>query len=1442
MANIVPKLNLNKTPNLVENNSLIFAKNIRLDATGTIHKDFSLKPINTFIEKDTPDRQKTYQYEDLLDKIIYDITVQANNLNEDENFKKHCNDVAITLYNIKHKSFKNCVDSNYEFVGQIPYSKGFYLFIGGYSNIKSVEDNNIILYKQHDYITHYNEETNTFELCNCNWIYSGGSIDGEVITNLANEIILIVIEKPIDNKLIPIKSINLNKSNFADDESLYTQTPITPVINLKINGYFGYSIPNGVYQFYIRYKIREDFYTDWFPASKELAIGNRYVTNTNFGSVGFTNIHTDTDKSFVFLVDDITLGEYSKNYKSFQIGFILSHDDSILGRAWKHFDLGTSVINFDYKGEESTEIEITEFTKSIYNLYNVNNITLYNNKLYISNYIETDFNTNLQEYADKVKISLVKKEYDQTTYLNPVENSNYYDGIKITNSINDTKVLYFAKTGDLGSSIIDTLFNAENHAIKNILQNQLDTLLSFDLIKTQINKTVSYKDVILSLYASSIMSTYTQHLQANKLIAVDNPSFPIEDISIEEFGETPTNDNSNTYTNSILDIVKTHSCWVDSNGNFVDKAKKPSGKYTFVIRRKATGKYKQIDPNRPGLDGNGNYQTDLVIIGKPKATKAVADTTTKEFIITQRITLDLSISQKYFENGSDYVINYDTLIPYQSYAFYIHYCKNTGEYTNGFKCNFNQTVIDEQDCRTIIYPKFENIILPKGYTHCFFSIVHTKGLVSTIFNVNKIEQNNTTFYEGNSLDVNLSNVPVIKEVACKSEGFDYNAEYHDSANGEKFRYFGANGIIRIEHDNKTNNNIENKTLYTINTYNSNLNEDTALIKCTPFINLNNSTSDSNLTSLNYDDYNDLVLLGHICKVYNLDKEQTINYFSDGTNLYKKNFSKELDDGAYNLTELSVEGDGSNWLGNRPIFSTEPFYIYSNYNLNYLTLTENIRTVIKSISFGTKEVEGVTVANTLSRAFRLINSMNNSALYTLPSMYKNYTRKYYSVYNSKNNKISFDNTIRSSVLYGDEELINIFRFNANDYYNIPTNKGIITNIIAIADRILVHTEHSMFAFSGTNGLVSYEGEISLDTRQPFDNGIKELFGAKLGFAGLQSKNNQILTEQGYIFFEKDTKSIYLYDGQNTNKLHNDIAVLLKHKNIIDIYFANDFYNNRFFISICFDDYNYTTLSYSLLENKVGFISLHDFKFTKTFNTKANCYFYSPNDKNIYTIDKLTYGYYGELETTDNIYPQKFYITTKNIYTKSLKLENGKVIAELAKIPTSIEQNIYNSIVDIIDNTNYETIKTLNNIVWSSSFISKLFETSINDTINKNKTADIVLSKKPCSALLIYSDNCITKIIEIEDISNNFSIYNTSTYKYPRFNQGLWAFNYFRDIENINDEFNYSSKYEDGRIEANPRPDYNSDINSLIEGKYFVVRFYFDKEFKLETLITNFRNKL
>ena len=79
MGNVITKLNLNRTPNLVENNSLVFAKNIRIDIDGTIHKDYSINPMSI-----VPTSSNDIFYDNILTRIIADFTSIINNPNSEE--------------------------------------------------------------------------------------------------------------------------------------------------------------------------------------------------------------------------------------------------------------------------------------------------------------------------------------------------------------------------------------------------------------------------------------------------------------------------------------------------------------------------------------------------------------------------------------------------------------------------------------------------------------------------------------------------------------------------------------------------------------------------------------------------------------------------------------------------------------------------------------------------------------------------------------------------------------------------------------------------------------------------------------------------------------------------------------------------------------------------------------------------------------------------------------------------------------------------------------------------------------------------------------------------------------------------------------------------------------------------------------------------------------
>ena len=819
---------------------------------------------------------------------------------------------------------------------------------------------------------------------------------------------------------------------------------------------------------------------------------------------------------------------------------------------------------------------------------------------------------------------------------------------------------------------------------------------------------------------------------------------------------------------------------------------------------------------------------------------------------------------KYKATDSALLLGYTTLIPYQKYKFYIHYVKQNGEITNGYYCNGItggiKTAPYKSAVDSIIFPKFTNIKLPKGYVACFFSIVHVENTVATVFNISI----NNAYGEASCMDINIGLMPGSDNMTIKQGYTEGNVEdsvnpdfptdsiepqtdietteiktntakYYYSSDASNIRYFGADGVIRFDTDS---NITTGKIAYLVNDYTISDAEDTQLTKCTPFINPNTLSKVSDTSTENvYSSFDDMNLLGFICAISPLHRDRTIKYYTDGSSVYiKKNVENADGTGDYfSLVELK------NHLQDTTIYEeqitalnityTNIEYVYSNYNLNYLGLNEDPIETYKTYYNNKSEDTTNTTVPSGSIVLRLFKSLMMSSTYMLPAMYKTYTKKTYSIY--KRNEITeFNNTIRASKLEGDESSINIYKFEPNDYYNVPTNRGLIVNLISVGDAILVHTEDSMFKFSGSNTIQSSDGEIQPTETNVFDTGVSEVFGSDFGFAGLQYKNDHIVTENGYIFFDRDSRIVYMYSGQGQIvKLSDSIEKLFRHRPIENIRFANDYYNNRFFMSILFyEDYITTedgkevikqryypvTLSFNFTEDVKSFVSLHDFYYGYAFNTKTKCYFLASDRQDICIIDKEHKGCYTKLELTND----KLYLQRKEIAT--IVLADNDIVGTTT---TTYNINLYDSIVDIINNSNYEDVKTLNAINWCGNKVTSEFR-------NIDKSNDVTLNMVeevndtvPCKYIRIYSDTCMSDLLPCIARSNDKSISSTDYTKYPFYNQGTWSFNYFRNILNA----------------KNNRNPLSGDNNSLIEGKYFVVRFVFDTDFKLETLYLNINKK-
>lgn len=1505
MALIEPKLNLNRTPSIVDNNSMVFAKNIRADVDGTIHRDYSITPLNLVRDGFTDDGfAKHIDYINLLRHAIKDLEYYATN-------SGYATDIDV--YNHYIDEYKSIL-SNWRIVDVIASNTEFYIFI--YGSYKEEEDKPVV---RKSFIIKYDEKTGKYSPCNCNWNWSGGNITGCVINNLVGDKLIIIGEsEPKLTKLVPLKCINITKSSYLDDETIYTQTPNIPYTNLKYAGKFAHTVPNGVYQFFIRYKIRDNFYTDWFLASRDIFIGNQYNTSTTFGTIQYINTNVDSDNSVILDVQHV-LKDHIKNYKSFQIGYILSHDDAVLARAWKHFDMETTKVYFDFKEQDIEEINVTDLTKTTYQLYNVANVTNFKNKVYVSNYTETDFNENdneeIENIANNITIEIgetQKKEGTKTYKENKIDsfdtsNDTYIKSVEVyTEEVTDYKDKNKI-SGEKGliSNLLKT--GADNN-IRDMLMN----IFSFDenVYANASPETIYPNTTLFDVQSSGETFAAVKGERERELRQYENENatkptavryIKFDDANNAQIHVTYDNAKSDNelilnkkdYTkaedivNKILEYIYTNTNYFNSKGEFVDLSLSVIDTFKISIIRDLSYENLEQEIQKPSSswdDVTGNV-TGPTTGPNTGTTGPTTGTTEVKYVwklknesYIQHINISFSANPEEIDVPDVTLLtNCTTLIPHQYYKFYVHFIKSNGEITNGYECKKAGEIKapHKEECNTILYPKFSNIQIPTGYDGCFFSILHTAVNVATIANIKNYtyedtdKQKHTIGIEGVCFDINTMLLPMFKTfnvIGTSSNGKEVNAigNYYYSGNSDVVRYFGADGVVTIKSDDESiaseyiddTNVTVGKIAYALDDFRvSDKDENNYLIKCTPYYSRADisavnkpSTGVQPMASVDIptnrskviEDYENYELKGYICTLYPLSREVSTELYTDGsTMLYKLNPEETGND--YRFKEVSNKDNKPSGVKDLLSFNlriTHPVSVYSNYNLNFLGLVEEPKLKINtyypgsSSSSGSSDSDenGTKPTNDESMKFiaRLFSSLTLSSIYTLPKMYKQYTRKNYIIkYDTVTSR--FDNTIRSSLLEGDENSIDVFRFDPNDYYNVPADKGKIVNLVGVGDMIIAHTQDTMYRFTGANTLSPNDGEIKVNETDPFDTGIAEVFGSDFGYAGIQDKKHSILSEYGYIFFDKDANVIYAYSGQGQiTKITDSIEKLMRYDKIKDVYFANDYYNNRFFVRLLFENNASATLSFNIREQVKQFISLHDFNFVKAFNTKTNCYFISNDNSKISKVDKTSTGLYHDLLSfSSQIYPYK----EGNSWIRLSTIDNALVQRTEVKFGYSM--------IDVINNQNYETIKTLDYIEWCSRFIKSEFAEVNNDNLNTLKMADILEDEIPCFYLRVYTDSCMTKLIEIDDKrSNNVSISDPNSYQYARYNQGKFTLNYFRNIQNANDRFNYLENLNDGRNGA----EYRSDNNSLIEGKYFVARFLFDKDFKFESIDFNYKNKI
>ena len=1514
MSTINAKLSLNRTPQSVDSNSLVFAKNIKVLKDNTIGCDNSIEQILLLEEGE----------------VLVGEIVGVNN-------------------------------------------KIYYLIN------TDVTQNDIIINKSK--IIEYDEETKSTIEVKCNWTYNGGVITGYTTINNNNDIILTICEYGSDVD-VPIKHINITKSSYEDEESLYTQNPNIPITNLTLLATYTKTIPNGVYQFFIRYKIRDNFYTSWFPCSKECFAGTSDVIKTIQGQLKNVNIHRDSSKSFIFSVEHLYKEEYANNYQNYQLGFILSHDDAVVARSWKSFNFDTKEIYFDYDKSSIKEVNIDEMLDSAYELFNVKNITYYKNKLYISNYKETDFNPNLSNVASAINVTLTQKELDTGVTISigdgVLESSGNYgnifdkwkgDNVNILFGKSEYNILTSITSNDstinsadndkfvLTGSAFWTFKNDPDIAIINSCKTDISTFPStnpfsipyvhqnsstynpFDIADAWLWKVNSWSDKSAWIQNNGTHPFDKINSTKGKWYYVSNTNGPknnlgkqfmcydtgftdAEKTAMETYfgnlfynyvlNEAPSTVLNGVYIIDALNnkhFIKGSQEYIDNKNDALYFGGIPVSNKVILSENELKTKAIElitdyiIGINEDGsyialIDGNyvtfNSYQISYSNFEYKLDTSDVGNDELwmKKYTVAairknNTIYCTCAINPRFISD--DYIeAQYNTLLPFTDYDFYVHYVKQNGVATNGFYITTQQkSTYDNPSALSVIYPIFSNIVIPDGYVGCFISIYKSGFDVCRLFNH---ELSDDGYHYADCLDADTLLYNLHKDlIVLDSTGIEVNLKSDGSGDGtylssgttDPISLFGNSGTVRWPKQNNEEaryNTIPNFTItitpnqenpyncfmvgnvlnsnhleliynsnsdsittltnwlasvkvqyptfnYTVTETQSNINvtlgtsgnikhigygtgsdenssrsnakvnrkradsinnydyywlkinsknntndSDKQLIKLTPYIK-------KEILPITYDSFNTLNMPGHICKVYKLDRDISNNIYCSGNDVYVKSISGN------NFIQLN---ENDSYI---PLNPSKPAYILSNFNLNYVSLTEDLTPQIRSFAETSEDKK-------LRQIVYSVNSMTSSYILELASMYHDYVRKYYYVINNKA-ITDFDNTIRSSDANMDEAYKDIYRFKPEDYYMIPTNRGVIVNMFNIVNNIYIHTEQSLFKFAGGNSLSSEGQDVKLKESDIFDTGITEVFDSKYGYAGIKDKNHSLVMFNTYVFYDKQANIVYAYGGDSQiAPINGTIQKILTEYDITDINFVSDEQNDRFYMNIRIGGDN-ILLTYNI--RLKAFVSIHDFDYDRAFNSRTNTYFIKKfyDRSYIFSIVKK----YKNL-SYDKLYKQSL-----------ISINDMPAIEDITKSYTLA------SAVDIIINDDYEHIKVLNYLNWIISSIN-WYNTS------DNMAEENLDANYPGDYLRIYTDTCSTDIINLNPRSNDEALNNKNFYQKPRYNCGIWSFNYFKNIKNTSDIFNYNTRVT------------SPDNNSLIYGKYFVIRFIFkDHNFKLENININ-----
>lgn len=139
--------------------------------------------------------------------------------------------------------------------------------------------------------------------------------------------------------------------------------------------------------------------------------------------------------------------------------------------------------------------------------------------------------------------------------------------------------------------------------------------------------------------------------------------------------------------------------------------------------------------------------------------------------------------------------------------------------------------------------------------------------------------------------------------------------------------------------------------------------------------------------------------------------------------------------------------------------------------------------------------------------------------------------------------------RSEVFKREGQKNNWKLFFENNYYEMPKNRGVITNIVPSSGFMLIHTQKSLFKTRGNETLQTGENNLYVGYGDIFKFDPIEVIHDELGSLGLQHHFAAQLTKWGYIFLDAEKGIVFLV-GESVKEVINGMRnFFLEHSDCV-----------------------------------------------------------------------------------------------------------------------------------------------------------------------------------------------------------------------------------------------------------------------------------------------------